>query len=251
MGAEEYCVIYLYKKFLDNNIEYENLVIKEELVNEYNNFIKQENNIEMFVEFISQYKDRLKNFIDVFQKKPWKYVKPVIWDDGGKEDYFIKSLEMSHKFEIFIECEFALQGVDIQLYHGKNEQYEEGECAAGIEIKNDALIKKTGNVYIEFNERRKNDGQWVNSGILKNDNSRYFLIGDYDAYYILKRETLMDCYIDLNIKDKADRKYPTIEKKCAKRGTSKGFIIPINLVNKLTISMEEIIKELLEDGFRI
>ena len=50
-------------------------------------------------------------------------------------------------------------------------------------------LQKTGNVYIEYQERMTNAGEWVDSGILKQDQTKYFLIGTVEEFFILPRET--------------------------------------------------------------
>ena len=77
------------------------------------------------------------------------------------------------------------------LYYGKDEQYYKGESELGIEIKRDIKASETGNLYIEYEERLRNRGQWVKSGILKDDNTKYFIIGDIGQYWILSKEQLI------------------------------------------------------------
>lgn len=84
---------------------------------------------------------------------------------------------------------FRRHGYDIGLFYGKDQQYHQGETKAGIEIKCDMRLQKTGNVYIEYQERMTNAGEWVDSGILKQDQTKYFLIGTVEEFFILPRET--------------------------------------------------------------
>ncbi len=149
---------------------------------------------------------------------------------------------MSHRFEVYIERVFSDLGIDIGLYYGKEEQYDQGETKLGIEIKRDIKSHETGNIYIEFYERLKVNGNWYPSGILKNDNTRYFLIGDIDKYWILRKSDLIEIY------KKLSQGNQEIPKGCrfanAGIGTSKGYLIPKYVADRLNVQLDVLIKEL-------
>lgn len=72
------------------------------------------------------------DFIDNFSKEPWKYVKPILWNDKDKSPYFIENLTKSHRFEIYIEKLLEHHGIQLGLYYSREEQYQKGENELGI-----------------------------------------------------------------------------------------------------------------------
>ena len=129
-----------------------------------------------------------------YEAQPWEVEKPVIWDDRSKSNYYISNLEDSHRFEVYAEWVFRQYGIDIGLFYGRQQQYEVGETRAGIEIKHDKKSQETGNYYFEYMERLTAQGSWVESGLLKKDNTRYYFYGVIGDYLILPKDRLMDYY---------------------------------------------------------
>lgn len=125
---------------------------------------------------------------------------------------------------------------DIGFYDGK-EQYQ-GESRAGIEIKNDKRYLETGNIYIEYQERMNPTDPFVDSGILKRDNTRYFNCGVPGNFYIFRKSTLLYLYEEL-LRGK---------KKGDIRGggnlTSRGYIIYGKSIQKYAISEQALLDEL-------
>jgi len=122
--------------------------------------------------------------------------KVVLWydtqgDKKKKDEYFQKKLILSHMFEIKIEDEFKNFGIDIGLLYGRNEQ-NGGESKAGIEIKYDVRGLTTENVYLEFKEKPNNSNVFVDSGFMKDDNSRVILIGTPERYALIDKNKLKD-----------------------------------------------------------
>lgn len=125
-------------------------------------------------------------------------------------------------FKKFLDCV-------ITCYKTKKEQYKIGENKSGIEIKWDGLTKKTGNLYFEYAEKaRERKGNYCPSGILKNDNSWLYVIGDKDNNRIYT--------FDINLlrriykKNKKKKKY-----KWKQINTSLGFVIPENKASKISL----------------
>lgn len=82
-------------------------------------------------------------------------------------------------------------------YASRKYQYEHGESANGIEVKYDGKLQETGNLYIEFAE--KSDPYLQNytpSGIMRDDNSWLYLIGDYEQAFIFSKKHLQELYED-------------------------------------------------------
>ena len=51
------------------------------------------------------------------------------------------------------------------------------------------------NVYVEYAEKSKaSNYDFVNSGILKNDNTRFFLIGTEEKFWIFQKNRLIEIY---------------------------------------------------------
>ncbi|NRY63828.1 hypothetical protein [Clostridium beijerinckii] len=88
-------------------------------------------------------------------------------------------------------------------------------------------------------ERHYVTGPWVYSGIFKSDNTRYFLTGDIDIYWILSKDDLIKLY------DKIDSNGGCLINGCrlvkAQRETSLGFIIPKSVADKMSLDINNLI----------
>lgn len=245
MTSMEHLVLYYYqllksKKKTDyTDQDYKDWVLMEEVIEEYNvepEGVKQ-NVADLSVESYDTFNEK-------FTAERWNYEKAVVWKDRKKTAYFIKQLIESHRFEVFVDTLFSQCNFDIGLYYGRNQQYA-GETKVGIEIKLDKRLKETGNVYIEYKERMHRDGMWVNSGILKNDNTKMILIGDVDKFYILSKDRLLDYYQRLILNGEQIAGTRIVAEK--EHGTSKGFIMNEELAVLENISVVEAIN-MLERG---
>ena len=230
---------YLYKYFLQLNgyIPYKEFHIYESFIDQYNNLPadKKEELVEK-VNADSEYE----GFINSFNQKPWDYEKPVIWSDRSHTEYFIGQLEKAHSFEVYIDYEFKKRGVNIGLYYGRDAQYA-GETEIGIEIKYDAKSTETNNYYIEYQERMRRTGSWVNSGILKDDNSRFYLLGTINGYVIFKREDLIDYYNCLMAGEYIAGARLVRENA---HNTSKGFILKPVAWRMIALSIDDVLGQL-------
>ena len=242
LSAEEHLLLLLYAKYNGKEkLLYKNLLIHENLINRFNKTMTNEYTREKFAQYIKKYDENdVAKFIDIFNEKPWKYAKPIIWKDRKRTKYYIDNLTLSHRFEIFIERKFQDKGINLGLFYGREEQYNKGENELGIEIKRDMMAADTGNLYIEYMERLNPNGDWVLSGIFKKDNTNYFLIGDINKFWILRKIDLKELY--LKIEENGGR----LENGCriveARRGTSKGFLLPTGLADKKTLSLDKLIE---------
>jgi len=121
-------------------------------------------------------------------------------------------------------------GISLSNYSSKKYQYNVGENKQGIEIKYDDKHKETGNIYIEVAEKtNKNNPNYVDSGIMRSDNTWLYLIGDYSTIYVFSKKQL--CLIG-NTKKIFE----------IKGGTSKGYLLINNEVEKYVIK-KIIVKE--------
>lgn len=106
----------------------------------------------------------------------------------------------------------------VSLYGSTKYQYRYGENAQGIEIKYDARStgdctyyqnKPTGNVAIEVKEKtRASNNFFVNSGILRNDNTWLYIVGNYHQAWIFSKKHLVHVYNEK--KYEAKQTLPTI-----------------------------------------
>lgn len=172
---------------------------------------------------IYRYNDYVKTWNDRFLAYSIHYEKPVDWDVSRKKTpYFKGKLQAGHEFEVWVEQEFAKYGIELGSFLDEEGQYS-GENEFGLEIKHDMKLAKTGNIYIEYQERLRNNLPWTNSGILKEDNTKYWIIGNSAEYYIFLKQDLYRLYWQLTespISLPGCRFVRELE-----NGTSKGFII--------------------------
>lgn len=216
---------------------FEKFIMSEALISQFNGELCDpalRQRMELVLQRNAETVDRL---LQAFRAAPWTVVKPVIWNNNLGDDYFIQKLTLSHRFEIYIDCMFQRRGLDIGLYYGRDLQYS-GENAAGIEIKRDMRLLETGNLYIEYSEKHDpRSSQWVPSGILKNDNSRFFLLGDFGQFYVLRKAYLQALYQDLMVSRPVP---PGVRLVRAGRNTSLGFVIPSALAEEKQVPPEEL-----------
>lgn len=243
LTAEEHVSLYLYSVYIsgNNELKYKKFVITQSLIEKFNIMNECRQKRIKFEMYLKEHQIKIDQFINVFNKKPWVHSKPVIWNDREKSSYYIENLTLSHKFEVFIDCIFREKGIDIGLYYDTEGQYNKGESKVGIEIKYDNMSLQTGNLYIEYKEKLNAENKnWVNSGIFKNDNTKYFLIGTPKEFFIMRKSDLLE------LKEKISKKDYTGDcklKKC-RRGTSLGFIIPIKEARSISLEVDEVISEL-------
>ena len=170
---EESLNIFLYDKLIISQIavatvsidNYKSFELKDTLIASYNKWIDSSNpNNQLLIDWINENEKSVNHFRENFDTtfKP----KVELWSDRKKTPYYKEKLQAAFEFSL-----------DLQQFLTPEGQYDLGENELGIEIKNDTLIKKWGNVYVEYAEK-SNSGNYVfiKSGILKDDNSIYFLI---------------------------------------------------------------------------
>lgn len=193
---------------------------------------------------ICSYNDCIDDWNARFEQNRVYLEKPVDWDIARKKtDYFKRMLQAGHEFEVWVCQEFAKYGIDLGIFMDEAGQYS-GENEFGLEIKHDMRLAETGNIYIEYQERLRADLPWTESGILKNDNTRYWIIGSVQEYYIFRKEDLCSLYYKLLNNPKGIRGCWFVEEK--KNGTSKGFIMSRARAQELCIavSVEGFVKNL-------
>lgn len=183
---------------------------------------------------IYRYNEYIKKWIDSFTNDRVHYEKAVDWDiERKKTDYFKEKLQAGHEFEVWVEQEFNKENIEIGSFLDEEGQYS-GENKFGIEIKHDMKLAETGNIYIEYQERLENSKKWVNSGVLKEDNTSYWIIGSPKEYYIFKKGDLVNLYTAIIVPNKKVQGCKLVAEK--ENQTSKGFIMDRKKAKELCIA---------------
>tara|TARA_R100000808_G_C2045391_1_gene83171 strand:- start:56 stop:526 length:471 start_codon:yes stop_codon:yes gene_type:complete len=140
--------------------------------------------------------------------------------------YYDEMIKEGDKYAIFIQDLHQLKGINMHFFQSKILQYEVGENNLNIEIKLDRNYKKTGNLFIEIKEKTNfNNENWISSGIYRKDNSKEYLIGDYDNYWKFSINILRTMY--------ESKKYKEVE---SETKTSIGFLLPIKVANSVAVT---------------
>lgn len=246
----EYIQIYVYyhlhEKHDDVNIcKYNNFELTDIIVKKFNQWVKNVQENDPVILWFRQNKETTEEFKLGFGTiyKP----KACLWSDRKKTDYYKEKLQMGFDFENYIAKLISDRyGINLEPYLTPEGQYKLGENSLGIEIKNDTLINKYGNIYIEYQEKSKSaNWEYVNSGILKIDNCVYWLIGTPDKFYIFRKERLLEIFneeIRLHINNLPSKRGINFKQ----ISTSKGFVYPTKNAEKNndTISMDEMMSEI-------
>lgn len=227
---------------------YSEIEFWENQIEAYGNWLEKKDELKDSIEdYWAERKDIVKHFSDEFGVR--YFPKVIYWNDRIKNSYFKRQLQEAFLFENFIAEKIKSEyGLDIEPFISSEGQYELGENALGIEIKNDKLIKETGNIYIEFQEKSgEHLSNYTNSGILKQDNTLYFLMGDYSEFFILRKSDLLEVYREeLNLIAKGIVSVRGVEFK--QISTSKGFILPVGSNRDLFVSFDEMMNELMKEN---
>lgn len=105
--------------------------------------------------------------------------------------YYAEKLEEGLQFQDFCTRELYQRGIVVIGYASRRYQNAEGENMLGAEIKRDNEFKKTGNLYLEVAEKaHPSRQQYTASGIMREDNSWLFVIGDESCLWIFSTKYL-------------------------------------------------------------
>jgi hypothetical protein len=136
-----------------------------------------------------------------------------------KNDNYRKMLKKGLEYQDFVMEFLHYQGLPLITYSSEKYQIEKGENKLGVEIKFDDNFKRTGNLFIEVEERRDENKKYINSGIFRDDNTWLYIIGDYEWAFVFFKIQLQ------GLRNK--HKIIEIGKK-----TSKGFLISTEEIKK-------------------
>lgn len=105
--------------------------------------------------------------------------------------YYAEKLEQGLQFQDFCTRQLYQRGIVIVGYASRKYQNAEGENMLGAEIKRDGNFRKTGNLYLEVAEKAHPDRpNYTASGIMREDNSWLFVIGDEECLWVFSTKWL-------------------------------------------------------------
>lgn len=130
-----------------------------------------------------------------------------------------KELEDTLIFQDYITDLLHQIGWNLNCYSSRKYNIEKGESLSRIEIKQDKKAKETGNLYLETHERQSNKGQYVKSGILREDNTIFIIIGDYEHLYMFSKKQLVKLVFSGQFKR-------------IQTETSIGYLLPIEYIDQ-------------------
>lgn len=150
--------------------------------------------------------------------------------ESGMSDYYRQKLDIGQEYQDFIADQFwNMRHWPIQNYTSQRYQLMNGENPQGVEIKYDARMNETGNLYIEISECNEPGRPHIHSGIYAG-HSICYLIGDYQRAFLFYTKTLQDIH-----------KQDIYDVFTIDRTTSRGFLLPIKDVRKNNWMIEEIV----------
>lgn len=140
-------------------------------------------------------------------------------------NYYNEKLEKGLEYQDFVlDTLYDKLGLIISYYSSRKYQYEKGESKTGIEIKYDMLYKDTGNLYIEYAEKKPNANYYVISGIARQDNAWLYVIGNHDIIFIFAKSFLQQLKNVKGIRH-------------IQKDTSKGYLLPGDMAKKYAIKV--------------
>lgn len=138
--------------------------------------------------------------------------------------YYNKQLKIGKDFEKFVVDVFADRcRIPLTITKTYREQIEIGETLEGYEIKLDTFYSKTGNLFIEIDEKSNpENANFITSGIFRQDNSKHYVIGDYNYIWVFWKHVLIKEFT-LNVHRIAE----------SGTKTSHGMLLPITRADNL------------------
>jgi hypothetical protein len=131
-------------------------------------------------------------------------------------DYYAEQLARAEAWERYIVARLTREGIPIVRHETKHAQISYGDVRIGpdhVELKLDRNFVKTGNLFIEVEEKRRAEqATWIASGIYASSEARWYGVGDYRDFFLFNREALRQVA--------RPERIITID-----RGTSRGFLM--------------------------
>jgi hypothetical protein len=147
------------------------------------------------------------------------------WQQQSKEyqDLYEQGLRWQDWASKILAERMYLTVTSLVSYEG---QTETGETLQGIEFKLDLKYQKTGNLYIETHEKRAaGNGEYVPSGLLRQDNTWLWIQGDYHNLFGFAKRWLM-------------RVHQAETCKVVETPTSRGFLLKPSLIERAAFHLE-------------
>lgn len=116
-------------------------------------------------------------------------------------------------FQDFVADQLLKQrGIAIHFYETQREQYDIGESVEGYEVKLDNRSTDTGRLGIEVGEKtRKDRAMFTPSGIMRRDNSTFYVQGNWREFWVFKKAALQEYFTSRHPEVISDNP-PTIQK---------------------------------------
>jgi hypothetical protein len=116
-------------------------------------------------------------------------------------------------------------GLAVVQYSSKFYQHTVGESRTGVEIKHDEIYAKSRRLWIEIAEKAMpRPGPYVPSGIMRDDNTWLYVIGDYDTVFIFGKVTLRALH--------ASKRFAIVENHS---GTSQAFYLADDVAQRVAL----------------
>lgn len=113
------------------------------------------------------------------------------YPDCKDSDSFKSGIE----YQDFVCLQLSKQNIIVQNIGSKYFQFNIGENLQGIEIKLDRRFTETKRLSIETHEKALAENEkWIESGILREDNSWLYIQGNYEYFYIFAKRILVLLY---------------------------------------------------------
>lgn len=249
--AAEYLDIYIYNLICVRKLnkdsfskdDYISFCLTSSMIDDYNAVVL--NSDKVICDAINDFKNNNPSLVSSFFSGYGTTFPPkvIIWEQRKHTKYYIEKLQESFLFELYIYTLFLENGMDLNPYLTEEGQ-NTGENEKGVEIKNDTKYRTTNNVYIEYKEKSNVvNSEFVNSGILKDDNTKFFLIGDKDKFWIFDKQQLVKLFNKEYLKNK---KRMTLSQgiRFASNPTSRGMLLSVQIADQLTKTIVDVIQKL-------
>lgn len=149
-------------------------------------------------------------------------------------DRYSKDLQRGLEYQDYVFDKLrTMDGMPIFLGAYSSVKYQtcKGESPSGLEVKYDALFRQTGNLFIETAEKSHSEQDTFHaSGVMSEDNTWLYLIGDYDEAFIFTKNLLRAFCVPFN-KDIKYKETPT----------SQGYIFPLEYVERKCLCAKHIV----------
>lgn len=133
-------------------------------------------------------------------------------------DQYKTNFEKGLLYQDYLVKMLAPMGIIIMPFSSKFSQFTTGESFSRHEIKFDDRMSSTGNIYIEVGEKTSSSLEnYTPSGILRDDNTLFFLIGNYQTLFFFSKKILK-----LLVMGSKKSQWAYVE-----TPTSQGYLLPI------------------------